>query len=107
MNIKAIKRMFLLCFIMLFAFTTTAYCEEGTSNTRMKIDGSASWNNITIGEAYLQCEKLNTAGSTLGTDELEAHLTTDYDYNAMALFAVSQYGGRTSQQSAKHESINR
>jgi len=33
-------------------------------------------------------------------------LVTDYDYSAMAIFAVSQYGGRTSQQGSKHFSTN-
>lgn len=94
MNKKVIMGIVFTCILLMFS--TSAYCVLDPSTTRIKIDGSAAWTNITIGESYIECEMLNSPDSTLGTSELEAHLTTDFDWSAMAIFSVSQYGGAAS-----------
>lgn len=58
-------------------------------------NGGTAWTNINISESYAECESLNSPTSTLGTSALKAHLTTDADWSAMAIFSVSQYGGAT------------
>ena len=54
------------------------------------------WKNITVSQSYDECIKLNSSSSTIGTDSLRAHLSTDADWSAMAIFSVSQYGNQTS-----------
>lgn len=81
--------------IALLLYCTNSYgVESGT--VRMQINGGAAWININISESYAECESLNSPTSTLGTSALQAHLTTDADWSAMAIFSVSQYGGATS-----------
>ena len=81
--------------IALLLYCTNSYgVESGT--VRMQINGGAAWTNINISESYAECESLNSPTSTLGTSALQAHLTTDADWSAMAIFSVSQYGGVTS-----------
>lgn len=81
--------------IALLLYCTNSYgVESGT--VRMQINGGAAWTNINISESYAECESLNSPTSTLGTSALQAHLTTDADWSAMAIFSVSQYGGTTS-----------
>lgn len=81
--------------IALLLYCTNSYgVESGT--VRMQINGGAAWTNINISESYAECESLNSPTSTLGTSALQAHLTTDADWSAMAIFSVSQYGGATS-----------
>lgn len=80
--------------IALLLYCTNSYgVESGT--VRMQINGGAAWTNINISESYAECESLNSPTSTLGTSALKAHLTTDADWSAMAIFSVSQYGGAT------------
>ena len=81
--------------IALLLYCTNSYgVESGT--VRMQINGGAAWTNINISESYAECESLNSPTSTLGTSALQAHLTTDADWSAMAIFSASQYGGATS-----------
>lgn len=81
--------------IALLLYCTNSYgVESGT--VRMQINGGTAWTNINISESYAECESLNSPTSTLGTSALQAHLTTDADWSAMAIFSVSQYGGATS-----------
>ena len=85
----------LLISILFILSCKVSYCAEGT--VRMQIVGEgAVWANISVSESYAECEKLNSSTSTLGTSALRAHLTTDADWSAMAIFSVSQYGGATS-----------
>ena len=77
--------------------TNSFAIENGT--VRMQIvpndTDHPTWTNINISESYAECESLNSSTSTLGTTSLQAHLTTDADWSAMAIFSVSQYGGQT------------
>ena len=85
----------IISFIALLLYCTNSYgVESGT--VRMQINGGTAWTNINISESYAECESLNSPTSTLGTSALQAHLTTDADWSAMAIFSVSQYGGATS-----------
>ena len=77
------------------SFGTVSYCADGTIRMQV-VSGGKRWNNISVSEAYEECEKLNSSTSTLGTTALKAHLTTDADWSAMAIFSVSQYGGAAS-----------
>ena len=84
----------IISFIALLLYCTNSYgVESGT--VRMQINGGTAWTNINISESYAECESLNSPTSTLGTSALKAHLTTDADWSAMAIFSVSQYGGAT------------
>ena len=55
-------------------------------------DGTV-WNQISVSDSYKACEELDSVDSTLGTDKLQPHLTTDADWSAMAIMSASQYGG--------------
>ena len=88
-------------FILLSMLITNSYGKEN-GTVRMEIkEGVGAWTNISISDSYEECESLNSPTSTLGTSALEAHLTTDADWSAMALFSVSQYGGSTSNSPAQ------
>lgn len=92
---KNTLKIMIISFIALLLYCTNSYgVESGT--VRMQINGGAAWTNINISESYAECESLNSPTSTLGTSALQAHLTTDADWSAMAIFSVSQYGGATS-----------
>jgi len=95
MRKKFIIKISLISLIILLMLTTKGFCVINTDTTKIKVDGSTAWTSIEIGDSYAACEALNSASSTLGTTELRAHLTTDYDWNAMAIFSISQYGGAT------------
>lgn len=92
---KNTLKIMIISFIALLLYCTNSYgVESGT--VRMQINGGPAWTNINISESYAECESLNSPTSTLGTSALKAHLTTDADWSAMAIFSVSQYGGATS-----------
>lgn len=92
---KNTLKIMIISFIALLLYCTNSYgVESGT--VRMQINGGTAWTNINISESYAECESLNSPTSTLGTSALKAHLTTDADWSAMAIFSVSQYGGATS-----------
>lgn len=92
---KNTLKIVIISIIALLLYCTNSYgVESGT--VRMQINGGAAWININISESYAECESLNSPTSTLGTSALQAHLTTDADWSAMAIFSVSQYGGATS-----------
>ena len=55
----------------------------------------AAWNNISVSDAYDVCQDLNADYSTLGTDKLKAHLTTNADWYAVSLLAYSDYGNKS------------
>ena len=77
----------IISFIALLLYCTNSYgVESGT--VRMQINGGTAWTNINISESYAECESLNSPTSTLGTSALKAHLTTDADWSAMAIFSV-------------------
>lgn len=91
---KNTLKIVIISIIALLLYCTNSYgVESGT--VRMQINGGAAWTNINISESYAECESLNSPTSTLGTSALKAHLTTDADWSAMAIFSVSQYGGAT------------
>lgn len=91
---KNTLKIMIISFIALLLYCTNSYgVESGT--VRMQINGGPAWTNINISESYAECESLNSPTSTLGTSALQAHLTTDADWSAMAIFSVSQYGGAT------------
>lgn len=91
---KNTLKIMIISFIALLLYCTNSYgVESGT--VRMQINGGTAWTNINISESYAECESLNSPTSTLGTSALQAHLTTDADWSAMAIFSVSQYGGAT------------
>lgn len=91
---KNTLKIMIISFIALLLYCTNSYgVESGT--VRMQINGGTAWTNINISESYAECESLNSPTSTLGTSALQAHLATDADWSAMAIFSVSQYGGAT------------
>ena len=84
---KNTLKILIISFIALLLYCTNSYgVESGT--VRMQINGGTAWTNINISESYEACENLNKPTSTLGTTLLEAHLTTDEDWSAMAVFSV-------------------
>lgn len=89
---KKFIKVIIFSIIILLIYCTKIYASnDGT--VRMQINGDAPWYNVDVSESYKECEDLNSPMSTLGTSALEAHLTTDEDWSAMAIFSVSQYGG--------------
>ena len=80
-----------ICFILIYGNKTFA----ATVKMQGVKDGTV-WNYITVSDSYKACEDLDSSDSTLGTDKLQPHLTTDADWSAMAIMSASQYGGATS-----------
>lgn len=94
MTRKNILKTFIITFILImFCGIKNIYAAEGT--LRMQVNNGTPWTNINVSQSYEACENLNKSTSTLGTTLLQAHLTTDEDWSAMAIFSVSQYGGAT------------
>ena len=87
-NKKIIKTLIITITLIMFLGIKNIYAAQGT--IRMQINNGTPWTNINISESYEACENLNKPTSTLGTTLLEAHLTTDEDWSAMAVFSVSQ-----------------
>lgn len=91
---KQMLRILVLFINIVLIYNIKGYCTViGTK--RMEITGGEPWVSINIGKAYAECESLNSTTSTLGTNNLRAHLTTDADWSAMAIFSISQYGATT------------
>lgn len=80
-----------ICFILIYGNKTFA----ATVKMQGVKDGKV-WNQISVSDSYKACEDLDSSDSTLGTDKLQPHLTTDADWSAMAIMSASQYGGATS-----------
>lgn len=91
---KQLLRILLIFISIVAIYNIKSYCVV-TGTWRMGITGETPWTNINISNAYAECESLNSATSTLGTNNLRAHLTTDADWSAMAIFSISQYGAAT------------
>ena len=97
---KQLLRILLIFISIVAIYNIKSYCGV-TGTWRMEIrppqdDNEKPWSDINISNVYKECESLNSATSTLGTNNLRAHLTTDADWSAMAIFSISQYGGTTS-----------
>ena len=93
-----ILKIFIISILFLIMYYNKSYCvDSGTVRMQILPNDNAHpvWNNITVSESYDECLSLNSTTSTLGTDALRAHLTTDADWSAMAIFSISQYGGAT------------
>lgn len=89
-KISILKISIIAFILIMFCKVNNTYAEEGT--LRMQINNGTPWTNINVSQSYEACENLNKSTSTLGTTLLQAHLTTDEDWSAMAIFSVSQYG---------------
>ena len=96
MKTKVILKIIITTMLLIGIYTIKSYCAEDGTLRMQIVDGKPLWTNITISEAYKECESLNSPTSTLGTQSLRAHLVTDADWSAMAIFTVSQYGGANS-----------
>ena len=81
--------------IFIMIYYSGSYANQNGTTRMQVIDGATDWTNINVSQSYEECESLNSSSSTLGTTSLKAHLTTDADWSAMAIFTVSQYGGQT------------
>ena len=91
---KQVLRTLILLIVIISLYNINSYCTvSGTK--RMEITGGDPWVNINVSKAYEECDSLNSTTSTLGTNNLRAHLTTDADWSAMAIFSISQYGAAT------------
>ena len=66
------------------------------SNAAMAIKpGITTWTNINVSDSYSQCYNLRNADSTLGSNQLDPHLTLNKDWGAVAYLAISSYGAVT------------
>ncbi len=93
-----IKKILFLNFLMLIAMLiiNKNYCAiDETIKMEIK-EGTTAWTNISTSDAYDESQYLNNESSSLGTNGLQAHLTTMNDWNAMAIFSIGQYGGTKS-----------
>ena len=54
--------------------------------------GTTAWTNISVSDAYDRCREMTNIESSIGVGELNPHLTTNRDFNAVALLAGSEYG---------------
>lgn len=82
----------LIVMIIISLFSKVFAAEAGTIRMEIK-SGTEPWTEINISDSYNECQSLNSTTSTLGTTMLKAHLTTDADWSAMAIFSAGQYGG--------------
>ena len=91
---KIIRRVMLLIVVFMIAVSikgNTAFAEYviqvvPTSTT------NPVWTTISVSDAYDACQNLNKNYSTLGTESLKAHLTTNADWYAVSLLTYSLYG---------------
>ena len=88
---KQVLRTLILLIAIIGLYNINSYC-TASGTKRMEITGGDPWVNIDVSHAYEECNSLNSTTSTLGTNNLRAHLTTDADWSAMAIFSISQYG---------------
>ena len=56
------------------------------------IDKATTLTNVNVSESFDLCYNLRNGDSTLGTSNLEPHLTTSLDWGAVAYLAQSRYG---------------
>ena len=70
------------------------------------VPNATAWKNISVSDAYDECQKLNTTSSTLGTTSLKAHLTTNADWYAVSLLTYSVYGNSNSSQKSNNTTGN-
>lgn len=103
---KQLLKIFMLSIVIIAIFCTKSYCVESGTVRMQIIPGGTVWTNINVSESYEECQSLNSSTSTLGTSLLKAHLTTDADWSAMAIFSVSQYGGATTNSPEKTNGNN-
>jgi len=94
MKRNLIKTLIISAFFLLIYYTKS-YCVESGTVRMQVIDNNTPWVYVRVTDSYAECESLNSATSTLGTTALKAHLTTDADWSAMAIFSISKYGGQT------------
>ena len=90
---RKIRKVMLLIIVFAMALITkenTVYAES----TIQVISGKSAWTGISVSDAYDVCQKLNKNYSTLGTESLKAHLTTNADWYAVSLLTYSTYGNR-------------
>ena len=86
--------------IILIILCTLAFCQcvkaEAEIKTTIQIKWSDKyWDNISASDAYDKCQELNDDNSALGItgDNVMAHLSTNADWYAVSLLAMSSYGG--------------
>jgi hypothetical protein len=87
---KKIKMIFGIMLIILILLpisstfaTTQVECKPGT----------IPWVNITVSNSYQACQDMVNDNSSIGNNSLlESHLTTNKDYNAVAMLSASGYG---------------
>ena len=92
---RKIKKVILLIVVFMIAVSiksNTAFAEY----VIQVVPGQTAWKEITVSDAYDECQKLNTNSSTLGTTSLKAHLTTNADWYAVGLLTYSAYGNKSS-----------
>ena len=90
---RKIRKVMLLIIVFAIALImkeNTVYAES----TIQVIPDKSAWTSITVSDAYDVCQKLNKNYSTLGTESLKAHLTTNADWYAVSLLTYSTYGNR-------------
>ena len=88
---RTMKKIMLLtiCFIMALILKGKTVFAKSVIQVVPNVE---AWNNIKVSDAYDTCQDLNADYSTLGTDKLKAHLTTNADWYAVSLLAYSDYG---------------
>jgi hypothetical protein len=87
---KKIKMIFIIMLIILILLpisstfaTTQVECKPGT----------IPWVNITVSNSYQVCQDMVNVNSSIGENSnLKSHLTTNKDYNAVAMLSASDYG---------------
>ena len=99
---RKLKKIMLLIIIFMLALIlkeNTVFAESTIQVIPTKNDDTNSnvsaWTDISVSNAYEICQNLNKSYSTLGTDKLKAHLTTNADWYAVSLLTYSSYGSRS------------
>lgn len=92
---RTVVKILIIAIMLLFGIADNVYAEDTTATKMQIIKAGDAWTNVSISDSYTECESLNALESTLGTKALQAHLTTDYDWSAMAILSISQYGATT------------
>lgn len=54
--------------------------------------GTIIWTNITASDAYNVCQQMKSGTSSIGSGDLNPHMSTPQDWDAVSVLAISNYG---------------
>ena len=94
MKKKTLKILFAFSILLFNVLMINSYAAELESKP-----GGTTWTVITASEAYDACTSMKSGTSSIGSGNLNPHMSTAKDYDAISVLAISQYGKCTTSSS--------